>query len=136
MANEWSVMRSIFFAPTATLFVLLLTAVSGSCVAQTGLVAEAKDVTALTGTVTDGSGAAIPRAAIILTGRVGGGTAFESGDGGEFEAQVRPGSYTIAVTAPGFQAYSAEIEVGGGSNPALTVRLEVCLLYTSPSPRD
>jgi Carboxypeptidase regulatory-like domain/Putative zinc-finger len=73
----------------------------------------ASEVSEFRGTVTDTSGAVIPKAAVTL--RQAGGTA--SGNAatdanGQFELSALPaGRYELMITAPGFQAVSRQIEL-------------------------
>ena len=64
----------------------------------------------LTGRVTDPSGAAIPEAAVVLTGLDTGTalTAGTSGDGLYSVSSVAPGRYRINVTKTGFKVFTQE----------------------------
>jgi hypothetical protein len=65
------------------------------------------DTGGITGTVTDPSGAVVPRATITLTNNATGTTlSTQSTSTGTYSlSAIRPGSYTLRGEAPGFQAY-------------------------------
>jgi hypothetical protein len=83
------------------------------------------------GQVTDPSGAVIPQATVVVrdsAGSVAGKTTSDNGGGYAIHG-LRPGKYSVAVTAQGFASYSeAGIAVAGGQmknlNPALTIAVE------------
>src|SRR5260370_19058166 len=60
----------------------------------------------LTGTVSDPSGAAIPRAMVTITNVAtgSGSTVPTNGEGIYSASNLRPGDYEVSVTAPGFSA--------------------------------
>ncbi len=103
--------------------------------------------TSIRGTITDQSGAAVPKAQLTLT-RTSTGTARTgvSSAVGEYEfQQVTPGSYTLSVEAPGFKKYDAsnlQLQVNspatlnivlqvGGTNQTVAVTAETPLLNTT-----
>ena len=75
----------------------------------------------ITGTVRDAQGAGVPNATVVVSNPA---TGFEqtvtTNENGEFSAvQLKPGDYTLAVTAPGFgQATQTgyHVEVGSALN--------------------
>jgi len=73
------------------------------------LASPAQDTGYISGTVTDKSGAAVVGAEIIVTAAGGGltRTTTTNGDGAYVAAGLPGGSYNLAVTAKGFQKYSA-----------------------------
>ena len=83
---------------------------------------------AISGTVTDASGAMIPNAKVSSTNA---GTAIElttvSTSGGEFSFQdLPPGTYTVTVSAPGFETVTvSKVEVTAGNVYSLPVKLAV-----------
>src|SRR5580698_3133335 len=95
---------------------------------------------ALSGTVTDPSGAAIPGARLTLTNKANGSQqTFESDGAGEYNFRnLAPGMYDLSVTAANFQkslrtgielavAQSARIDVTlslGGSDQTVTVNAD------------
>ena len=105
---------------------------------------------ALGGTVADASGAFIPGVSVTAlntgTGIV---TATVSNEAGTYQfPSLQPGTYKVSAELPGFQtqAYS-NVALGGAQQVRLNFTLQVggvtqavevtvCLLYTSPSPRD
>ena len=82
----------------------------------------------VSGSVTDQSGAAIPNAAVVAT-EDGTGTKHEtvSSSAGEFAYQEIPiGSYTVTVTASGFQAAKVDkVPVAAGHIYTLPIKLSV-----------
>src|SRR5688572_12273647 len=92
---------------TACLFVFLYLAVPLS--AQTGL-------GVVRGTATDPTGAVLPNASVTLTNTVTGvALKTQSSDVGAFYfGSVRPGPYTIAITATGFKKWSGNLQLDVG----------------------
>jgi len=83
---------------------------------QTHEAAEAGGTGAISGTVTDASGAAIPNAAVVATasGTNTTTTGTTSGDGEFALGPLAPGRYTLSITANGFQHYlQRNISVSG-----------------------
>lgn len=83
---------------------------------------------ALEGTVTDGTGDAVPNATVVATNQASGvlSTRQSSSAGLYAITPLIPGVYTVTVRMPGFQVPKQEnIEVNGmtitGFNPVLTV---------------
>ena len=99
--SEWS--RVIRFA-FSLLFVVLLAV--PRILSQT-------NTTALTGTVTDATGALLPGATITLSSAASGNTLkTESRAKGEFSfTQVAPGTYQVRVSAPGFSEDVEQVEL-------------------------
>jgi len=92
------------------------------------LVAQSGISSAVSGTVEDSTGAALPNAAVIATNvntkasRDG----VTSADGRFLFSQVNPGTYTVTVRANGFaEQTSRPIEVGVGRTVTLDLRLSV-----------
>ena len=79
--------------------------------------------TAVTGDVSDPSGARIPHATVSLQGPHGARSTTSDGRG-HFALAVPPGSYSLSIAAPGFAAYTTQITVDGA---ATTQRLNVSL---------
>src|ERR1700684_4038659 len=75
-----------------------------------GASAWAQDTASLTGTVTDASGAAVPKAQIVVKNSERGiNRTGASNDTGDFLFSSLPiGSYDLIVTAPGFKKYEAQ----------------------------
>ena len=105
---------------------------------------------ALSGTVTDPSGAAIPGARLTLTNKANGlQQTFESDGAGEYNFRnLAPGMYDLSVTAANFQkslrtgielavAQSARIDIAlslGGSDQTVTVNADASLInYENPT---
>lgn len=67
----------------------------------------------ITGTITDQSGAAVPRAAVVVRATSGNDIHKANTDAtGQFNvAGLQPGQYDVQVTAPGFQPSKKQIEV-------------------------
>jgi hypothetical protein len=115
--------------PTAhrTWRLLLLLLVTFGLMSGVPVVAQSGRGT-LTGTVTDASGAFIPGAAVNLK-ETNTGSAYatkSSGEGLFTFSELPPGSYTLTVTAPGFEVYTQSgIAVDVGSTATLTAVLPV-----------
>ena len=82
----------------------------------------------LTGTVSDGTGAVIPNAHIILTDENSQDRrALDTNSSGFFNfASIKPGTYTVDVTAPGFQKLAQRgISINPGDTRNLPLTLNV-----------
>jgi hypothetical protein len=82
---------------------------------------------AISGTVTDPSGAAVVGAKLTITG-LGTGEAFaitSSGTGGYQFALLKPGDYTLSVSRDGFKTTTRTVTVLLGQNSAINVALEI-----------
>jgi len=79
------------------------------------------------GTVTDPTGAVVPNATVNLTSLdTGFNETTTTGDGGSFRfALVKPGKYTVTVTASGFRTVKAEVVANVGQVANVPVKLEV-----------
>ena len=104
---------------------------------------------AVAGTVVDNSGAALPKAAILVHSTATNADTTVTGDAaGYFRAsRLVPGDYTVTVTAPGFASYKAEhviVEVGkltevtprlgaGGESTTVVVTSETPVINTESS---
>jgi hypothetical protein len=107
------------------LFFVLSAGLVGSFV--TNAVAQTVVSGELDGTVMDPSGAVIPNATVKLSNPD---TAFEAiittGDGGTFRfALLKPGKYTIAVSASGFKSVRIPVAVDLGQANTVPVKLEI-----------
>src|SRR4029077_7815530 len=103
----------------AIFLVALLVVVSANAQIDTG---------AIVGTVHDASGAAIPKAALILTNAATGVTqATVSNDSGEYQfPALPPGTYSVKVNAAGFSSQVCnEIEIHVQSRPSVDFTLKV-----------
>src|SRR5437867_6590054 len=84
--------------------------------------------TKLSGTAVDPSGALIVGADVTVTGPGGGTiTTTKTGPDGSFTIELPPGSYSLEVSANGFEKAERQIEAGpaGPDSPPLTVTLAV-----------
>ena len=90
------------------------------------------------GTVIDDGGLAIPGALVTLTSPalIGGAQQRTSGaDGDFFFTELPPGQYTVTAQKQPFATVKKTgVVVAIARTTQITV--EICLLYTSPSPRD
>ena len=81
------------------------------------------------GTVTDQTGAVIPKVSIRLVRKEAGGTKvvneIKSGSSGDFEAQLAPGTYVAIFSASGFKIYAVGFEIAPDGSRRLDVKLEV-----------
>ncbi len=77
------------------------------------------------GNVVDATGAAIAHATVEFSrsGRVA--ISSETDPLGAFLLRLQPGTYTLTVTAPGFETYTARLSLRSTSMPPITVRLEI-----------
>ena len=93
------------------------------------------DTGSITGTVTDASGAVVNGAKVTLTNEgTGAALSLTTGSDGSYTfSPVRIGSYKIDASAQGFKTVSQTHVV---VNVSASVLVNLCLLYTSPSPRD
>jgi Ca-activated chloride channel homolog len=86
----------------------------------------AQDAAALTGVVTDSTGAALPGVSITVTGDRGPAAKAVTNDRGEFHVLgLLPGKYTVAIELEGFKHERQVIEVVSGRTVKLAVTLEV-----------
>jgi len=86
----------------------------------------AQDAAALTGVVTDSTGAALPGVSITVTGDRGPAATAVTNERGEFHVLgLLPGKYTVAIELSGFKPERQAVEVVSGRTVKLAVRLEV-----------
>ena len=86
----------------------------------------AQDAAALTGVVTDSTGAALPGVSITVTGDRGSAATAVTNERGEFHVLgLLPGKYIVAIELSGFKPERQAIEVVSGRTVKLAVRLEV-----------
>ena len=90
------------------------------------------------GVVTDPSGALVTGAKVVLTSDAGVRRETQTGGNGRYTFPLlAPGAYQVEVTQSGFAAVKLQgIVVKITESTVIDVVLKVCLLYTSPSPRD
>ncbi len=97
--------------------------------AATGAWAQSKTTSAMTGTVLDESGAAIPGATVEIASPalIGGSRLAKSDSQGRFRfAQIAPGIYTVSVTLDGFQPMRIEgVTLAVGQTSDVPVQLNV-----------
>ena len=87
----------------------------------------------LTGVITDPSGAVVPNAKVTATSD-GTGQVFNATTNGEGFYRIsflKPGSYTVAASAPGFQANSRKIQVGLGQSTTANIAMVVSAATTT-----
>ena len=103
-------------------------AIAAQTTPQTHEAAETAGAGAISGTVTDATGAAIPGATVTATSQATNAavTRSTSSDGGFTISGLAPGLYTLNVMASGFQTYlQRDIGVGAQSTAAVDVSLNV-----------
>jgi hypothetical protein len=85
------------------------------------------------GTATDPSGAVLPKAMVTLTNTVTGvGIKSETSEVGAFYfGSVRPGPYTVEITAPGFKRFSGNLQVEVGQTAVVDASMEVGTVDTT-----
>ena len=81
----------------------------------------------IAGVVTDQSGAAVPNATVTVTSKATGEahTAATNSSGSYRVPLLKPGDYTIVVTAPGFEQASVPVAVSASTTTTQDVRLTV-----------
>ena len=85
------------------------------------------DLGAISGVVTDASGAVVPKATVTVTNTATGSvrTSVSNGKGEYQVAQLNPGTYTVAITAEGFQTATQNVTVSVGSTNSVSAKLAV-----------
>ena len=102
-------------------------------IAALGASAWAQDTASLTGTVTDASGAAVPKAQVVVKNSERGiNRTGASNDTGDFLFSSLPiGSYDLIVSAPGFKKYEAKgVVLRVAEKARVNVALEVGTIST------
>ncbi len=81
----------------------------------------------ISGTVTDASGAAIPSAAVELTGQKQGSkrAAVTATDGSYTIPQLQADTYRLKISVPGFQVFTTDVALGVGQARTLNTALAV-----------
>lgn len=87
----------------------------------------------IAGTITDPSGAAVPNVTVTLNNKETGAsqTATTTGSGGYRFGLLNPGTYTVSVTAPGFQSMQQDAVVSVGQGSTLNLKLSVASASTT-----
>ena len=113
-------------APAKITFALILallmgTAFTGNLKAQSIISGD------IVGGVTDQSGAAVPNATVTITSKATGEThAATTNSSGSYRVPLlKPGDYTILITAPGFEQASVPVAVSASTTTTADVRLTV-----------
>ena len=91
------------------------------------------------GVVTDPSGAVLANVPVVVTNtETGQERNVTTNSQGEYVVpELNVGTYKVTVKAPNFkESVSSAIEVHTADTTVFNAQLQVCLLYTSPSPRD
>jgi hypothetical protein len=99
------------------------TALLFAALALTGAAYAQERVGSIEGTVPDASGATVAKATVDLEGGALKQSIATNAAGAFLFPSVPPGAYTLTICQPGFATFKVN-------------NLNVCLLYTSPSPRD
>ncbi|HTZ90126.1 MAG TPA: carboxypeptidase regulatory-like domain-containing protein [Alloacidobacterium sp.] len=109
------------FIFTLGLAVLCAFALPGSLRAQTTISGD------IAGTVTDASGAAIPGAIVTVASTATGATVIvKTGSAGEYRASLlKPGTYTVTVSAPSFQTAQTGVAVAIGQTATTNITLQI-----------
>lgn len=104
-ANEFMLMKQAYPRATAITFLLLFLFLAGAAAqGQTNLTQFA-----LTGRITDTSGAAVSGARVSITANKQAAGSATTADDGKFTISLAPGEYELRVTANGFSNYSRRI---------------------------
>ena len=87
----------------------------------------------VTGTVTDPSGAAVPEANVTLKNNDTGATqsTTSTSSGGYRFALLNPGSYSVSVSAQGFQGVQQNVPVAVGQSSTVDLKLQVASAATT-----
>ncbi len=82
---------------------------------------------AIAGVVTDATGAAIPRARVVITNKETGlKRTLVTADAGDYSAPaLLPGMYEVTAEAPGFQRLAREATIEAGSTTTVTLTLQL-----------
>jgi hypothetical protein len=91
----------------------------------TGSIGFAQQTGTVKGTLTDDSGGIIPAITVSLTGNGTTKTVQTQSDGSYVFPGVRPGSYTVNVTVPGFEPAAKPAVVTAGGTLQLPIQLAV-----------
>lgn len=111
-----------------TLFALLCLAATPAFVLGAPSSAVAQSATAISGTITDGSGKALSNASVAIAGPVT--IVVRSKNDGTFSAPVAEGVYTVTASAPGFQSVENDVTVVAGQRASLAFTLANASLTT------
>lgn len=118
-----------FFRLHATALALSLLAAAGFLAVSPARVAHGQSTISgdIVGTVTDPSDAVVPHATVTLKNQDTGATSVvTSGDNGAYRfSLLRPGHYTLSVTAPGFQTTTSNLTVATGQITNGDIRLSM-----------
>src|SRR5580700_8807013 len=115
---NWKRFQQVFgvAAIVAALFLFVSSATMAQSVVTGGL----------TGTVTDQSGAVVAGASVALKDATGSTQTTTTGSSGIFQfTLLKPGTYTLLVTHPGFKQVSQTVDVLLGQTVAANVKLEL-----------
>ena len=81
---------------------------------------------ALRGQVTDPSGAVIPQAQVTATSAGGKASSAQADGGGAYQVGgLRPGTYIITASSPGFAPYTSTVTVAPGQSRTLNIALQI-----------
>jgi Carboxypeptidase regulatory-like domain len=106
-------------------FAVLVIAVS--CFAQ----AQSKTAT-ITGTVTDDTGAVIPKAEIALEVTNGPVLRTVTDPTGHFALEAEPGESVLKISSPGFMTVSIKVRLSAATSLSQNVKLPVAGIYDGP----
>jgi outer membrane receptor protein involved in Fe transport len=120
MYNFRKSLRTLFVGAALVGGALTTSLIAPSAIAQA-------DLGAISGVVTDASGAAIANAGVTVTNTSTGATRVSTSNSkGEYAVtQLNPGDYTVTVTATGFGASSQTFTLSVGSARQISVKLAV-----------
>jgi TonB-dependent receptor len=91
--------------------------------ASSGSMGAANESSSISGTVKDPSGAVLPGAQIVL--QPGATTTAANAQGGFVLQNLKPGTYTVTVSAVGFTNSVSTVVVSGGENAILNATLKI-----------
>jgi hypothetical protein len=116
-----------------TKFVLLSSLVVGLAFLPTTLLGQSLTTGAITGTITDPSGAAMANATVTLTNNNTGATqtTTTNSTGGYRFALLNPGSYTVSTEPQGFQGAKQTVVVAVGQASTTDIKLQVASAATT-----
>jgi Carboxypeptidase regulatory-like domain len=122
------IFRGSFYAAILLLFILLISRVE----------AQGPATASLTVSVTDESGAVVPRAAVTIVNEAKQTKVTKDTDeNGRAALSVDPGSYQFSVNVPGFREWHQEIGIANADSRRIEVKLKVgscspCLTVSVP----
>ena len=126
-------MNSLRFLKISLCGFAVVLAISSLALAQSAKASSAKGKAAVTGTVTDQTGAVLPGATATITSQAGLTQTATTNDRGEYSIEGLPtGTYTLTVSAPAFKEFRSDgLSLSTGQSIAIDAVLEPAGTTTS-----